>query len=128
MKYVLLTLISAMLLSVSWPTYGVPFFIFFALVPLLMMEHGVSKFSDYSKKLGRFRTFLPLFCDLECGNNRMALWFKKSGRKPFYDGGCISGIGQFFPVFIGFPMLSLVQKCTGNLLGFRISDCDLDEL
>ncbi len=80
------------------------------------------------KKLGRFRTFLPLFCDLECGNNRMALWFKKSGRKPFYDGRCISGIGQFFPVFIGFPMLSLVQKCTGNLLGIRISDRDLDEL
>lgn len=50
MKYVLLTLISAMLLSVSWPTYGVPFFIFFALVPLLMMEHGVSKFSDYKRK------------------------------------------------------------------------------
>lgn len=50
MKYVLLTLISAMLLSISWPTYGVPFFIFFALVPLLMMEHGVSKFSDYQRK------------------------------------------------------------------------------
>ncbi|SIQ19563.1 apolipoprotein N-acyltransferase [Chryseobacterium sp. RU37D] len=50
MKYVLLTLISAMLLSVSWPTYGVPFFIFFALVPLLMMEHGISKFSDYKRK------------------------------------------------------------------------------
>lgn len=50
MKYVLLTLISAMLLSISWPTYGVPFFIFFALVPLLMMEHGVSKFSDYNRK------------------------------------------------------------------------------
>ncbi|MCD1116162.1 apolipoprotein N-acyltransferase [Chryseobacterium turcicum] len=50
MKYVLLTLISAMLLSVSWPTYGVPFFIFFALVPLLMMEHDVSKFSKYKRK------------------------------------------------------------------------------
>lgn len=50
MKYVLLTLISAMLLSVSWPTYGVPFFIFFALVPLLMMEHGVCKFSGYDRK------------------------------------------------------------------------------
>jgi len=50
MKYVLLTLISAMLLSISWPTYGIPFFIFFALVPLLMMEHGVSKFSDFNRK------------------------------------------------------------------------------
>lgn len=50
MKYVLLTLISAMLLSISWPTYGIPFFIFFALVPLLMMEHGVSKFSGFKRK------------------------------------------------------------------------------
>jgi apolipoprotein N-acyltransferase len=57
MKYVLLTLISAMLLSISWPTYGVPFFIFFALVPLLMMEHGVSKFSDYKEKAGLFSDF-----------------------------------------------------------------------
>lgn len=50
MKYVLLTLISAMLLSLSWPTYGIPFFIFIALVPLLMMEHEVSKFSKYKRK------------------------------------------------------------------------------
>lgn len=50
MKYLLLALISAMLLSVSWPTYGVPFFIFFALVPLLMMEHDISKFSKMNNK------------------------------------------------------------------------------
>ncbi len=39
-----------MLLSVSWPTYGVPFFIFIALVPLLMMEHDISKFSSIKRK------------------------------------------------------------------------------
>lgn len=50
MKYLLLALISAMLLSVSWPTYGIPFFIFFALVPLLMMEHEISKFSKMNNK------------------------------------------------------------------------------
>ena len=50
MKYILLSLISAMLLSISWPTYGIPFFIFFALVPLLMMEHDISKFSGIKNK------------------------------------------------------------------------------
>lgn len=50
MKYLLPTLISALLLSVSWPTYGVPFFIFIALVPLLMMEHDISKFSKIRHK------------------------------------------------------------------------------
>ena len=50
MKYIILSLISAMLLSISWPTYGIPFFIFFALVPLLMMEHDISKFSGIKNK------------------------------------------------------------------------------
>lgn len=50
MKYIVLSLISAMLLSISWPTYGIPFFIFFALVPLLMMEHEISKFSGIKNK------------------------------------------------------------------------------
>lgn len=50
MKYILLSLISGVLLALSWPTYGIPFFIFFALVPLLFMEHEVSLFSNYKRK------------------------------------------------------------------------------
>lgn len=50
MKYLLPALISALLLSVSWPTYGIPFFIFIALVPLLMMEHDIAKFSKIKRK------------------------------------------------------------------------------
>ncbi len=50
MKYIILSLISAALLSIAWPTYGIPFFIFFALVPLLMMEHEIAKFSNIKNK------------------------------------------------------------------------------
>lgn len=50
MKYLFLALMSALLLSVSWPTYGVPFFIFFALVPLLLMEHSIVHFSRIKRK------------------------------------------------------------------------------
>lgn len=50
MKYVILSFISALLFSVSWPTYGIPFFIFFAFVPLLLMEHEISKFSSIKRK------------------------------------------------------------------------------
>lgn len=50
MKYLVLAVISGLLLSVSWPTYGIPFFIFFALVPLLLAEHEISLFSDYRRK------------------------------------------------------------------------------
>lgn len=45
MKYLFPVILSALLLSISWPTYGLPFFIFFALVPLLIMEHDIAKFS-----------------------------------------------------------------------------------
>ena len=50
MKYIFLSLISALLLSISWPSYGIPFFIFFAFVPLLLMEQEISKFSKIHKK------------------------------------------------------------------------------
>ena len=50
MNYIFLSLISALLLSISWPTYGIPFFIFFAFVPLLLMEQEISKFSKIHKK------------------------------------------------------------------------------
>jgi apolipoprotein N-acyltransferase len=50
MKYLVLSLISAVLLCLSWPTYGIPFFIFFAFVPLLILEHDISKFSKIKRK------------------------------------------------------------------------------
>lgn len=61
MKYLILSLFSALLLSISWPTYGIPFFIFFALVPLLMMEHEISKFSKIKNK-GSLIFGLSYFC------------------------------------------------------------------
>ncbi|MHA6726906.1 apolipoprotein N-acyltransferase [Chryseobacterium sp. A301] len=50
MKYLFLSLLSAVLLALSWPTYGIPFFLFFALIPLLVMEHDLSKFSKIKNK------------------------------------------------------------------------------
>lgn len=50
MQYLILSLISGVLLSLSWPTYGIPFFIFFALVPLLLAEHQLRLFSSTQYK------------------------------------------------------------------------------
>ena len=61
MKYIILSLLSAVLLSISWPTYGIPFFIFFALVPLLIIEHDISKFSTIKNK-GRVIFGLTFLC------------------------------------------------------------------
>lgn len=50
MKNTIPALISGLLLAISWPTYGVPFFIFVALVPLMLAEHNISLFSAVKRK------------------------------------------------------------------------------
>lgn len=105
MKYVLLTLISAMLLSVSWPTYGVPFFIFFALVPLLMMEHGVSKFSGYKRK-GWIVFGLSYLCFIIW--NIVTTGWLYGSKNP---DGSHSLMAVLFPVLVNSLLYSLVFQC-----------------
>lgn len=105
MKYVLLTLISAMLLSVSWPTYGVPFFIFFALVPLLMMEHGISKFSDYKRK-GWIIFGLSYLCFVIW--NIVTTGWLYGSKNP---DGSHSMMAVVFPVLVNSLLYSLVFQC-----------------
>ncbi|MDR4893293.1 MULTISPECIES: apolipoprotein N-acyltransferase [unclassified Chryseobacterium] len=105
MKYVLLTLISAMLLSVSWPTYGVPFFIFFALVPLLMMEHGISKFSDYKRK--SWVVFGLSYLCFVIWNVVTTGWLYGSKNPD----GSHSMMAVLFPVLVNSFLYSLVFQC-----------------
>jgi apolipoprotein N-acyltransferase len=105
MKYVLLTLISAMLLSISWPTYGVPFFIFFALVPLLMMEHGVSKFSNYSRK--SWVVFGLSYLCFVIWNVVTTGWLYGSKNPD----GSHSMMAVLFPVLVNSMLYSLVFQC-----------------
>ncbi|WP_294217512.1 apolipoprotein N-acyltransferase [uncultured Chryseobacterium sp.] len=105
MKYVLLTLISAMLLSVSWPTYGVPFFIFFALVPLLMMEHGVSKFSGYDRK--SWVVFGLSYLCFVIWNAVTTGWLYGSKNPD----GSHSMMAVLFPVLINSFLYALVFQC-----------------
>ncbi|WP_061085021.1 apolipoprotein N-acyltransferase [Chryseobacterium indologenes] len=105
MTYVLLTLISAMLLSVSWPTYGVPFFIFFALVPLLMMEHGISKFSDYKRK--SWMVFGLSYLCFVIWNIVTTGWLYGSKNPD----GSHSMMAVVFPVLVNSLLYSLVFQC-----------------
>lgn len=105
MKYVLLTLISAMLLSVSWPTYGVPFFIFIALVPLLMMEHGVSKFSGYKRK--SWVVFGLSYVCFIIWNAVTTGWLYGSKNPD----GSHSLMAVLFPVLVNSLLYSLVFQC-----------------
>ena len=49
MKNLFCAVLSGILLSVSWPTYGIPFFIFVAFIPLLFVEENISQ-SDIKRK------------------------------------------------------------------------------
>lgn len=105
MKYVLLTLISAMLLSISWPTYGIPFFIFFALVPLLMMEHGVSKFSKFNRK--SWVVFGLSYLCFVIWNIVTTGWLYGSKNPD----GSHSMMAVVFPVLVNSLLYSLVFQC-----------------
>ncbi|SEL34959.1 Apolipoprotein N-acyltransferase [Aquimarina amphilecti] len=41
MKNILLAILSGLLLSIGWPTYGFPLFLFFGFVPLLIIEYRI---------------------------------------------------------------------------------------
>lgn len=105
MKYLLITLISAMLLSVSWPTYGIPFFIFTALVPLLMMEHGISKFSDYKRK--SWMVFGLSYLCFVIWNVVTTGWLYGSKNPD----GSHSMMAVLFPVLVNSFLYSLVFQC-----------------
>lgn len=94
-----------MLLSISWPTYGVPFFIFFALVPLLMMEHGVSKFSEYSRK--SWVVFGLSYLCFVIWNIVTTGWLYGSKNPD----GSHSMMAVVFPVLVNSFLYSLVFQC-----------------
>ncbi|MDH7446906.1 apolipoprotein N-acyltransferase [Aquimarina sp. 2201CG14-23] len=41
MKHIILVIVSGLLLSIGWPTYGFPLFLFFGFVPLLITEYNI---------------------------------------------------------------------------------------
>lgn len=45
LRFVFLALISGLVFAVSWPTYGIPYFIWVAFVPLLLMENRLTRTS-----------------------------------------------------------------------------------
>lgn len=51
MKRIIYSILSGILLALSWPTYGFPFLLFTAFVPLLLLEHEITqkkeKYSDW---------------------------------------------------------------------------------
>lgn len=58
----LLSFLSAILLSLAWPLRGFPFLIFIALIPLLMVLEQIRLYPDRFRKMASFRyTYLAFF-------------------------------------------------------------------
>ncbi len=51
MKNIILAIFSGLLLSISWPTYGFPLFLFVGFVPLLIAEHNYRQSNHNNKKV-----------------------------------------------------------------------------
>lgn len=105
MKYVILSLISAMLFCISWPTYGVPFFIFFAFVPLLLAEHDISKFSKIKRK--SWAVFGLSYLTFIIWNVITTGWLYNS----LNPDGSHSLMAVLFPVIVNSLLMSLVFMC-----------------
>ncbi|MDY3344783.1 apolipoprotein N-acyltransferase [Riemerella anatipestifer] len=105
MKYIVLALISGLLFSVSWPTYGVPFFIFFAFVPLLMVEHDISKFSNIKRK--GWAVFGSSYLAFLVWNSITTGWLYEA-RNP---DGSHAVFAVLFPVLVNSLLMSLAFQC-----------------
>ncbi|MCO7316538.1 apolipoprotein N-acyltransferase [Riemerella anatipestifer] len=105
MKYIILALISGLLFSVSWPTYGVPFFIFFAFVPLLMVEHDISKFSSIKRR--GWAVFGSSYIAFLVWNSITTGWLYDA-RNP---DGSHAIFAVLFPVLVNSLLMSLAFQC-----------------
>ncbi|MGV4414306.1 apolipoprotein N-acyltransferase [Chryseobacterium sp. T1] len=105
MKYIILSLISAMLFCVSWPTYGVPFFIFFAFVPLLLAEHDIMKFSTIKRK--SLAVFGLSYLSFIIWNIITTGWLYNA----LNPDGSHSLMAVLFPVIVNSALMSLTFMC-----------------
>lgn len=123
-KSFLLSTISGLLLALSWPTYGVPIFLFFAFVPLLLIE---KQFSEAPFKRKSLRIFLLSFWSFVLWNALSYSWLSQA--KPQID-ATSSEIQQawfayLFPVIINsllmasvFIVYHFIRKKHGGFYGF----------
>ncbi|WP_271770128.1 apolipoprotein N-acyltransferase [Aquimarina algiphila] len=60
MRNIVLSIISGLLLTIGWPTYGFPLFLFFGFIPLLIAEFNIRK-NKYSKSQVLGLAYLTFF-------------------------------------------------------------------
>ena len=109
-KLIILSLISGILLTISWPVSGQSFFFFFGLIPLLFLEDFISKDKSKRKKI---RLFGYAFLSFLIWNIGTSWWIINS-----------SVFGMFFAVFCNslfYTILILLFNWSKKRLPLRTS-------
>lgn len=71
MRNILFALLSGVLLALGWPTFGFPFILFFAFVPLLLAEYKIRK---HARSFNRTLAFLASFVTFLIWNFLTSYW------------------------------------------------------
>lgn len=93
-KNYLLALLSGIILGISWPTYGVPLFLFVGFVPLLLAERQVRL--QHQKKTKR-KVFLLAYLAFVTWNSITTWWLWYS-----------TAFGMFFAILVNSLLMALV--------------------
>ncbi|HEX5743293.1 MAG TPA: apolipoprotein N-acyltransferase [Flavobacteriaceae bacterium] len=92
-----LAIVSGLLLAISWPTYGLPFLLFIAFVPLLWVEYQI-RTSPVEKKLLKVFGYSYLTFFIWNAITTWWIWYAT----PF---------GMFFALIINSLLMTLVMVC-----------------
>ena len=93
-KNYLYALLSGLILGISWPTYGIPLFLFVGFVPLLLAERQVRL--QYEKKTKR-KVFLLAYIAFVTWNSITTWWLWYS-----------TAFGMFFAILVNSLLMALV--------------------
>ncbi|MDT0686830.1 apolipoprotein N-acyltransferase [Autumnicola psychrophila] len=104
MKNILLAILSGIILAMGWPTYGFPFLLFVAFVPLLFAEFKIRNFSSYSK----LKTFGVAYLTFFIWNLITTYWIYFS--TPF--GGAFAFLANSLLMSVVFLLYHVVAKRT----------------
>ncbi|MGI9528048.1 MAG: apolipoprotein N-acyltransferase [Weeksellaceae bacterium] len=128
-KSILLSIISGLLLALSWPTYGFAGLLFIAFVPLLLIE---KQFSDAPFKYKGIRIFFLSWFAFILWNAISYSWLANA--KPQFNPSPEeveqAWFAYLFPVFMNslfmaivFMLYHLIRKKQGDLIGFIFLPC-----
>lgn len=101
MKKFIRALGSGLLFALSWPTYGFPFLLFFAFVPLLLVEHEITVKKE---KFSGWKVFGLSYLSFLIWNWATTQWLHFSQNPD----GSYSWIAFFFPLFVNSLLMSLI--------------------